>query len=45
VFDSTKSVVELWRSERVFEPAMATEQREQLLRGWSDAVRRVGDHA
>jgi glycerol kinase len=45
VFDSARSVAELWRSERVFEPAMDAKQRELLLRGWRDAVRRVGDHA
>ncbi|MGI9200867.1 MAG: glycerol kinase GlpK, partial [Woeseiaceae bacterium] len=45
VFDSTRSISELWRSDRVFEPAMETDQRDSLLRGWSDAVSRVGGYA
>ena len=30
-----------WKSERVFEPAMTSERRAQLLAGWSDAVART----
>ena len=45
IFDSTASVAAMWRSDRVFEPAMPNERRDNLLSGWSDAVRRVGGHA
>lgn len=45
VFDSTSAVASKWRSDRVFEPVMSAEQREQLLSGWADAVRRVGGNA
>ena len=45
IFDSTKSVADRWRSDRVFEPTMQDDRREQLMRGWSDAVRRVSGHA
>ena len=34
-------IADLWRRERVFEPAMAQDRREALLAGWSDAVTRV----
>ena len=30
-----------WRSDRVFDPAMADERRLTLLQGWDDAVKRV----
>jgi glycerol kinase len=31
----------LWQRDEIFEPAMSREQRERLLQGWQDAVKRV----
>ena len=45
IFDSTQSVADKWRSDQLFEPSMQDDRREQLMNGWSDAVRRVGGHA
>ncbi|MGI9221725.1 MAG: glycerol kinase GlpK [Woeseiaceae bacterium] len=45
VFDSTSTVANLWRSDRVFTPVMQSEQRELLMQGWKEAVGRVGGHA
>jgi glycerol kinase len=39
--ESTDVIADLWRRERLFEPAMARDRRESLLAGWSDAVTRV----
>jgi glycerol kinase len=30
-----------WKLDRCFEPAMPSETRQQLVRGWRDAVRRT----
>jgi len=41
VFDSTQTIAALWKSDRLFEPVMASEQREVLLSGWAAAIDRV----
>jgi len=41
IVKSTDDLTKLWRCERIFEPAMADDQRESLLHGWQDAVNRV----
>ncbi len=41
VVDSLGNLGRLWQRDAVFEPAMGAEQRERLLAGWNDAVRRV----
>jgi glycerol kinase len=41
VVESTDVIADLWRRERLFEPAMNQDQRESLLAGWSTAVTRV----
>jgi glycerol kinase len=41
VIRSADNLAELWQLDRSFEPSMSGEQREQLLQGWQDAVRRV----
>lgn len=40
-FTDIADVRSAWRSERVFEPAMAASRRDQLLAGWLDAVSRT----
>ncbi len=39
--DSTDELSSLWQRDALFEPAMAAGQRERLLEGWRDAVKRV----
>ncbi len=41
IFDSPRAIGELWQRDALFEPAMDGAQRERLLQGWKDAVRRV----
>jgi len=41
VVKSADDLSTLWRRERIFEPAMAADQRERLLHSWQDAVNRV----
>ena len=41
VVNSLADIESLWRRDKLFEPAMQKAQREQLLEGWNDAVRRV----
>ena len=41
VVDSLASLGELWQRDAVFEPAMRSAQRDRLLEGWDDAVKRV----
>ncbi len=41
IIASIDDVAALWRSERIFEPAMSSDRREHLLAGWRQAVRRV----
>jgi len=41
VVDSLGDIETLWHREALFEPAMQAKQRERLLEGWNDAVRRV----
>jgi glycerol kinase len=37
-------VRESWRERRVYEPSMGSEEREELLAGWSDALARTRAH-
>ncbi len=41
VVDSLDNVGKLWQRDAVFEPAMDADQRDRLLGGWNDAVKRV----
>lgn len=41
VIDSLADVASLWRRDRLFEPAMSADQRDDLLSGWREAVARV----
>jgi len=41
VVKSIADIETLWQRDTLFEPAMQGDQRERLLEGWSDAVRRV----
>ena len=41
IFSSTADVAARWRRDRLFEPAMAADQREALYAGWQAAVARV----
>lgn len=41
VIGSIDDIAALWRSERLFEPAMSADQRDALLAGWAAAVERV----
>jgi glycerol kinase len=41
VVDSLADIGTLWQRDTLFEPAMDGAQRERLLEGWNDAVRRV----
>jgi glycerol kinase len=41
VIASTSDISGMWQRERLFEPAMSRERREELLAGWSAAVARI----
>ncbi|MGI9436539.1 MAG: FGGY family carbohydrate kinase, partial [Geminicoccaceae bacterium] len=41
VYASKEAISQAWRTDRRFEPAMSASMREQLYRGWQDAVCRV----
>lgn len=41
IIASIDDVAALWRSDRVFDPAMSGDRRESLLAGWRQAVQRV----
>jgi glycerol kinase len=41
VVSSPAAISDLWRRDALFEPRMKAPQRERLLAGWKDAVRRV----
>ena len=41
VVSSVADIESLWRRDKLFEPAMQKAQRERLLEGWNDAVRRI----
>jgi glycerol kinase len=41
VVESLAAIGALWQQDALFEPAMRAPQRERLLEGWRDAVRRV----
>lgn len=39
-FKGLEEVEQFWRAEKVYEPAMGVERREELYRGWKEAVAR-----
>jgi len=39
-FKSLDELQKFWRAERVFEPQMSADRREELFRGWKKAVAR-----
>ena len=39
-YKSTADLEKFWKSERVFEPAMSSARRKELVAGWNDAVAR-----
>ncbi len=41
IVDSPDAISDLWQRDALFEPAMDAAQRERLLQGWNDAVRRI----
>ena len=41
IVESPADIGNLWQRDALFEPQMQATQRERLLAGWSDAVRRV----
>ncbi len=41
VYSSIAELPTIWRRQQRFEPAMTAQQRQQMLAGWSDAVRRT----
>lgn len=41
LFKSLDDIAQLWQCERRFEPAMPDERRNNLYKGWCDAVKRV----
>ncbi len=45
IFESLEQIAALWKCERHFVPAMETEKREALYKGWLEAVRRVGSES
>lgn len=45
VFDSAETVAQMWSSDRLFEPAMQDDRRQQLLSGWDAAIGRVSSNA
>ena len=44
-WESQQDIIDNWQIERKFEPAMADEDRDKLLQGWTKAVSRVGGWA
>ena len=43
LFDSLEAIAEHWQCERAFIPAMPSAKRDELYKGWLDAIRRVRD--
>ncbi len=41
VYKNTDDLAQFWKSERVFEPIMSSDQRESLFAGWKSAVGRA----
>ncbi len=41
VWQGTDELEAFWKADRTFEPAMSSERREELLSGWSAAIRRA----
>jgi glycerol kinase len=41
VFKSTDQLEQLWRAEKLFEPAMRQSDRDRLYSGWREAVNRI----
>lgn len=44
-WENKGDVVHNWQTDRIFEPSMEDEKREELLKGWKKAVSRVRDWA
>lgn len=44
-WENKEDVVHNWQTDRIFEPSMEDEKREELLKGWKKAVSRVRDWA
>lgn len=42
-WENKEDVVHNWQTDRIFEPSMEDEKREELLKGWKKAVSRVRD--
>ena len=41
IWKNTEEVEQFWRAEKIFEPEMTVDQREDLFAGWKRAVARV----
>ncbi|SEF68587.1 glycerol kinase GlpK [Marinobacterium lutimaris] len=41
LYGDFEAFTELWQCQRQFEPGMPVDQRQQLLSGWADAIKRV----
>ncbi len=41
IWKNTEEVEQFWRAEKIFEPEMTVDQRENLFAGWKRAVARV----
>ena len=41
IWKNTEEVEQFWRAEKIFEPEMTANQREDLFAGWKRAVARV----
>lgn len=44
-WENKEDIVHNWQTDRIFEPSMEDEKREELLKGWKKAVSRVRDWA
>ncbi len=45
VWESTDVLVNKWAIDRVFEPAISDEQRQEIVAGWRKAIKHAGDWA
>jgi len=45
VWSSLDELADVWQLDRRFEPRMAADERDRLLAGWREAVRRSGGWA
>ena len=44
-WENKEDVVHNWQTDRIFEPSMEDEKREELLKGWKKAVKYAFDWA